>query len=148
MYEFSEIFKDFLENLNNFDSLYNNFNYSLNNFSIFLKNKVDTIYIRRFKQVDPFYIDTPMFDTNSYFILDAETMVDIVAVTPSYPKDDADELKKIYLNELVKLDDMQRKLVLYKGRLYNIRYIYLENVRGSNPNVNDSLNHLQERYDR
>lgn len=148
MYEFTEVFKDFLENLNNFDSLYNNFNYSLNNFSIFLKNRVDTIYIRRFKQVDPFYIDTPMFDTNSNFILDADTMIDIVSVTPSLPEDDAAELKKIYLNELIKLDDMQRKLVLYKGKMYNIRYIHLEKVQGNNPNVTDCFNNIKERHER
>jgi hypothetical protein len=151
MYEFSEAFNGFLENLNNFDATYNNFNYSLNNFAIFLKNKVDTIYIKRFKQVDPFYIDTPIFDTNSNFILDAETQITILGVHPSCKDDDPAELKKIYLNELVKLDDMQRKLVLYKGRMYNFRYIHMENVKDdnvNNPNIKDCLNNLQERSDR
>src|ERR1700751_4044228 len=145
MYEFNETFNGFIESLNSFDTTYNNLNYSLNNFGIFLKNKVDTIYVRRFKKADPFFIDEPMFETNSYFIVSGDEMIDIVAVTPSYPNEDPAELKKIYLNQLVKLDTMQRKLVLYKGHLYNYRYIYLENATGSNPNVNDTFNHIKER---
>lgn len=148
MFEFSDAFNSFLENLNNFDSTYNTLNYSLNNFSIFLKNKVDVIYIRRFEQVNPFYIDTPLFDTNSNFIINGKNQVSILAVTPSSPLDDPHELKRAYLEELKKVDDLQRKLVLYKGRMLNIKYIYLQNVSGNNPNVNDSLNHLQERCDK
>jgi hypothetical protein len=148
MFELSEAFSSFLEDLNNFDSTYNNLNYSLNNLSIFLKNKVDKIYIKEFEQVDPFYIDTPLFETNSHFIVHGGLQITILEVTPSSPLDDPHELKKVYLDELRKVDDLQRKLVLYKGHMLNIKYIHLQNVRGDNPNVNDSLNHVQERTER
>jgi len=149
MIEFSEAFSNFLENLNNFDSTYNTLNYSLNNLSIFLKNKVDIIYVKRFDQVDPFYLSTPYFsEGDSNFVIDADNQVSIETVSPASPFDNPQELKQIYLKELIKVDDLQRKLVLYKGRLLSVKYIYLQNSSGSNPNVNDSLTHIQDRCDK